>query len=248
MMWYSKTVLALAFVTNVALLFPSSYAEENVMFVASDSVSNTLVVDDDSEAFDDDSEAFDDDSEAFDESYSEERTIEKIKSGRPNLKKRIIKTFRVVSNKEDMNFIPSNNPTNKLIGSQLIQNGAVHKKKDVNIKNDEIDGDIPNAKECSFYNSHCTVMNGEGTQITQNMCKMTLCLCGRGCLFFVSGGAFSFNPFDSDVDAVPTVRAMIMSGTGNFQRTKGFMNIDTLSRSNDGGDDRVVLELAVAGK
>jgi len=161
-------------------------------------------------------------------------------------------SYRIVSSESDLYFIPATRYAEKvnsqappeeifsLQGSQFLQNGAVYDAAEITVEDGQIVGTVPDPTAGSSYNSQCTAMDGVSSddgsvEIYQNMCDFNLCVADKGCLSLRSGGPFVFNPFDTDVDAVPTITAIILGGTGGFSGYSGTATIDLLSRTADGG-------------
>jgi len=161
-------------------------------------------------------------------------------------------SYRIVSSESDLYFIPatryaesvnSQAPPEEIFslqGSRFIQNGAVYDAAEISVEDGQIVGTVPDPTAGSSYNSQCIALDGVSSddgsvEIYQNMCDFNLCVADKGCLSMRSGGPFVFNPFDTDVDAVPTVTAIILGGTGGFSSYSGTATIDLLSRTADSG-------------
>lgn len=154
-------------------------------------------------------------------------------------------SYSVVSSESDIFFIPAMRSVESvdifsIQGSQFIRNGAVYDATEISVEDGLVVGIVPNPTDGSSYNQQCTSMDGvssdDGVEVYSNMCNFTLCVAEKeGCLLMQSGGPFKFNPFDTAVDAVPTVTAIILGGTGGFSGYSGTATIDTLSRTSVGG-------------
>jgi len=155
-------------------------------------------------------------------------------------------SYSVVSSESDIFFIPAMRSVESvnivsIQGSQFIRNGAVYDATEISVEDGLVVGIVPDPTDGSSYNQQCTSMDGVSSddrsiEIYSNMCNFTLCVAEKeGCLLMQSGGPFKFNPFDTAVDAVPTVTAIILGGTGGFSGYSGTATIDTLSRTSVGG-------------